>query len=128
MQALIIEGTAKTAEVNFDPEKGLLKISGRSIPENALGYYAPIMDWLDTYSKEAPAQTTMNIHLEYFNTTSSKCILDVMKRLSSIHKTKKSEVLINWHYDEDDEDMPEAGKDYKAITDVPFKTISVEES
>ena len=68
----------------------------------------------------------MNIKLEYFNTSSSKCILDVLKKLEGIHKSG-SEVIINWHFEEDDEDMEEAGEDYQAIIQVPFNMIEVEE-
>ena len=125
MEVLNLKGTAKTPDVNFDPEKGLLEISGRSIPENTSDYYAPIIRWLDTYSKEAPPQTTVNIYLEYFNTSSSKSILELLKGLSSIHETKQSEVLINWHYEEDDEDILAAGEDYKTMVDLPFKMVEV---
>ncbi|MBL4657280.1 MAG: DUF1987 domain-containing protein [Flavobacteriales bacterium] len=125
MEALNLKGMAKTPDVNFDPEKGLLKISGKSIPENASAYYAPIMHWLDTYSKEAPPQTTVNIHLEYFNSASSKSILDLLRKLSSLHETKQSEVLINWYYEEDDEDILAAGEDYETMVDVPFKMVEV---
>jgi len=128
METLNLKGTAKTPNINFDPEKGLLEIRGRSIPENSLEYYAPIIRWLEAYSKEAPSQTTLNIHLDYFNTASSKCILDLLKKLSYIHEAKQSEVLINWHYDEDDEDMLEAGTDYEAIVAIPFKMVEVEEA
>ncbi len=68
----------------------------------------------------------VNIQLEYFNTSSSKCILDVFKKLEKIN-SGGSTVIINWHYEEDDEDMLEAGEDYEAIINVPFKMIEVEE-
>ncbi len=67
----------------------------------------------------------MNVQLEYFNTSSSKCILDVFKRLESI-VNNGHDVIINWHYEEDDEDMLEAGEDYQSIIKVPFKMIEVE--
>ena len=70
--------------------------------------------------------TRVNIHLEYFNTSSSKCILDIFKKLESI-KNAGNEVNINWYYEEDDEDMLEAGEDYQAIINVPFKMIMVNE-
>ena len=62
--------------------------------------------------------------MEYFNTSSSKCILDVFKKLESI---ADSEVSIKWFYEEDDEDMLEAGEDYEAIIDLKFEMIEVEE-
>ena len=68
----------------------------------------------------------MNIQLEYFNTSSSKCILDIFKKLELIYK-KGSKVQINWYYEEDDEDMFEAGEDYQSIINIPFSMIEMED-
>lgn len=124
MEALVIEGTQKTPLVEFDPQKGELEIKGRSIPENSIEFYKPLVDWLEEYSETAADKTVVNVHLEYFNTSSSKCILDVFKKLESIHKSS-NEVMINWYYEEDDEDMLEAGEDYESIIRVPFKMIEI---
>lgn len=124
MEPLLIEGTAKTPTVKFDAVQGLIEIKGRSIPENSIEFYRPMVDWLDKYSKSPKAQTKVNIQLEYFNTSSSKCILDVFKKLETIHKAK-NEVVINWYYEEDDEDMLEAGEDYESIIRIPFKMIEI---
>ena len=124
MEALVIEGTQKTPVVEFDPQKGVLEIKGRSIPENSIEFYKPLVDWLEDYSDSTTSKTVVNIHLEYFNTSSSKCILDVFKKLESIHKSN-NEVVINWYYEEDDEDMLEAGEDYESIIRVPFKMIEI---
>ncbi len=126
MEPISIEGTAKTPTVKFDAESGLLEIKGRSIPENSIEFYKPIVDWLEEYSDNSKELTQVNIQLEYFNTSSSKCILDVFKKLEGIHKGK-SEVVINWYYEEDDEDMLEAGEDYESIIRVPFKMIEIVE-
>ena len=123
METLHIEGSPKTPTIKFDWDKGYLEIKGRSIPENSIEFYKPLVDWLDKYSGKPQKNTNVNIHLEYFNTSSSKCILDVFKKLESIHKSGTSEVVINWHYEEDDEDMLEAGEDYQAIINIPFKMV-----
>lgn len=125
MGKITIEGSAKTPTVSFDPDDAVMELKGRSIPENSIEFYKPVVDALEEYSKEPKEATEINIQLEYFNTSSSKCILDLFKKLESIHKTGK-EVVINWHYEEDDEDMLEAGEDYQAIIKVPFKMIEVE--
>ena len=127
MDALHLEKTGQTPLISFDAAQGKLELSGRSIPENSIGFYAPILEWLDAYAEEAQPQTTVDIQLEYFNTASSKCVLDVLKKLDAIHKSGKSEILINWIYEEEDDDMLEAGEDYEAIVDMPFKMIEVEE-
>lgn len=124
MEPLSIAGTAKTPSVSFDAGKGVLEIKGRSIPENSIEFYKPLVDWLENYAESPLDNTKVNVQLEYFNTSSSKCILDVFKKLESIHKGK-GEVQINWYYEEDDEDMLEAGEDYESIIRVPFKMIEI---
>ncbi len=126
MEPISIEGTAKTPTVKFDAATGVMEIKGRSIPENSIEFYKPIVDWLDEYAAGAKETTQVNVQLEYFNTSSSKCILDVFKKLEAINKGK-SEVTINWYYEEDDEDMLEAGEDYESIIRVPFKMIEIVE-
>jgi hypothetical protein len=126
MEKFSIDGTPKTPSISFDLAAGVLEIKGRSIPENSIEFYKPLVDSLDKYASSPKGQTNVNIQLEYFNTSSSKCILDVFKKLEAIHKSG-SAVTINWHYEEDDEDMLEAGEDYQAIIGVPFKMVQIEE-
>ncbi|GAB4255321.1 MAG: DUF1987 domain-containing protein [Vicingaceae bacterium] len=126
MEQLKIEGTPKTPTIEFNPATGNLLIKGRSIPENSIEFYKPLVDSLEAYASNPQAKTNVSIQLEYFNTSSSKCILDVFKKLEAIN-AGNSEVIINWYYEEDDEDMLEAGEDYQAIINVPFKMIEIEE-
>lgn len=126
MEPINIEGTSKTPTVKFDAGQGVFEIKGRSIPENSVEFYKPLVDWLEAYKEGPLDKTSVNIRLEYFNTSSSKCILDVFKKLEAIHKGK-NEVEINWYYEVDDEDMLEAGEDYESIIRVPFKMIEIEE-
>lgn len=123
MDDIRIKGTPKTPTVNFIKTEGKLEIKGRSIPENSIEFYKPLIDWIEGYSSSPVDKTHVNIQLEYFNTSSSKCILDVFKKLEAIN----GDVIINWYYEEDDEDMLEAGEDYEAIINIPFKMIEVEE-
>ncbi len=126
METIIREETLKTPYVKFDGEKGLVEIKGRSIPENSIEFYKPLIDWLDKFADQPPGRTSVNVKLEYFNTSSSKCILDIFRKLELMHK-KGDEVEINWYYEEDDEDMFEAGEDYQSIINIPFKMIEMEE-
>ncbi|WP_026475499.1 DUF1987 domain-containing protein [Alkaliflexus imshenetskii] len=126
METIIREGSPKTPYVRLDGEKGLIEIKGRSIPENSVEFYKPLIDWLDKYGTTPLESTDVNVQLEYFNTSSSKCILDIFKKLELIYK-KGSKVQINWYYEEDDEDMFEAGEDYQSIINIPFSMIEMEE-
>lgn len=126
MESISIAGTPKTPTVSFDAGQGKVEIKGRSIPENSIEFYKPLVDWLEEYLSTPAELTEVNIQLEYFNTSSSKCILDVFKKLEAIYKSG-NEVVINWYYEEDDEDMLEAGEDYQSIIRIPFKMIETEE-
>ena len=126
MEIIVRDGTPKTPSVRLDGTTGIIEVKGRSIPENPVEFYKPLIDWLEKYGAAPCANTVVNIQLEYFNTSSSKCILDIFKKLELINK-KGNPVEINWYYEEDDEDMFEAGEDYQSIINVPFTMIEIEE-
>ena len=119
METLSIEMSAKTPLVKFNP-RGNMEFRGRSIPENSIEFYSPVFDWIDDYAKHPQPETTVHIQLEYFNTSSSKCLLDIFKKLQTLHLAGNSKVTVHWYYEEDDEDMLEAGEDYQAIIRIPF--------
>ncbi|MCQ2607480.1 MAG: DUF1987 domain-containing protein [Bacteroidales bacterium] len=125
MDNITMEGSAKTPELNFDASTGIFDLKGRSIPENSVEFYKPVLEWLDQYATQAQAKTVLNVQLEYFNTSSSKCILDLLKKFEKI--SENSDVIINWHYESDDEDMMETGEDYKEIIKVPFNLVEIED-
>jgi hypothetical protein len=127
METLSIEGTPKTPTIVLDFDKGTLLLKGRSIPENSVEFYAPLLDSLDKYMANPQPTTAVDIHLEYFNTSTSKCILDIFKKLENIHKSGNSQVLVNWHYEEEDEEMLVVGEEYQTIVKVPFKMVLVDE-
>lgn len=126
MENLHLTASPKTPSVDFDRNRGVLELKGRSIPENSIEFYQPLNDWLDDYASHPSMETIFEIKLEYFNTSSSKCILDIFKKLEKINNNGNA-VHVNWYFERDDEDMEEAGEDYKAIIKLPFKIIAVEE-
>ena len=127
MDSINIEGTPKTPTISFDANTGVIEIRGRSIPENSIEFYKPLVDWLDKFADVAQGVVNVNIQLEYFNTSSSKCILDVFKKLENLQNKNRAEVVINWYYEEDDEDMLEAGEDYQSILKIPFNMVEMAE-
>ena len=119
MGPLHIAPTVKTPEIVFHSGEQRLVLSGRSIPENAVDFYRPVLDWAQ--SIPSAFKLTVQVQLEYFNTSSSKCLLDLFKRL------EQSEALeVQWYFDADDEDMLEAGEDYDHIVNVPFKFVEID--
>jgi hypothetical protein len=123
METIKIQGTEDTPKVTLDKENELMEISGRSLPEDVASFYDPILTWLDEYAQGPNKKTIFNFKLVYFNTASSKLLLDILMKLEEIHEAGH-DVLIRWHYPEDDEDMEEAGEEYSDIVDVPFEQVS----
>ncbi len=112
--------------MNFDPEEGILELKGRSSPENAIQFYQELLNNLDEYIENGKNTFVANFAFEYFNTSSSKCLFDVFKRLSKMDEND-IELTINWFYEEDDEDMMEAGEDYCDLLDLDFNFIEIED-
>jgi hypothetical protein len=123
MEAIKIKGTEDTPNVILDAAENMMEISGRSLPEDVSSFYGPILNWLADYVKSPNPKTVFNFKLVYFNTASSKLILDILMKLEELNK-KGNEVLVKWFYPEDDEDMQEAGNEYADIVEVPFEQIS----
>jgi hypothetical protein len=123
MEALIIAKTDDTPQVHLDKSAGKFEFSGKSLPEDVSSFYKPIFDWLEAYSKDTNDESVFEFKMTYFNTASSKVILDVLMKLEDMVNDGK-DIKVKWYYDEDDEDMEEAGEEYSEIVEVPFEFIS----
>jgi len=122
MEKLEIERRSNTPAVNFDPESGLLKIEGRSIPENPGEFYDDLIAWIKEYFKNPKPSTIIDLNLEYVNSGSSKYLLGLFKTIKE--ETQKGfKVTINWYYEEDDEAILSLGEHYKSSLKIPFNLI-----
>lgn len=123
---MTIEPTRVTPFVQLDAREGVLEFKGRSSPSASLEFYYPILSSIDKAFTEGTKTLTANFAFEYFNTSSSKCLFDILKRLSQF-KSQGMDVKVNWFYEEYDEDMKETGEDYEDVLDLSFNYIEVEE-
>ncbi len=98
MEKLIKEATTHTPRAEFDPT-GRLKLEGRSFPENVANFFDPLIDFVRDLKVDT---VRFDVNLEYFNTASSKKLMDLFKHLDANNHVNT--VLIHWHYEEDDED------------------------
>lgn len=124
MNTLLIEATKKTPTVEFNNLTGELSIAGMSCSENALGFFNPLFDWIAEYTKEAKDVTTINFKLKYYNTSSAKCILDILDKLLVLKEFNK-QLVVNWYYDPNDDEMLESGENYSAILEYPFNLLEI---
>ena len=122
--SLTIEPTRATPYVRLDAQEGILAFKGRSSPGSSLDFYYPIMSGIDKAYTGGLSSLTANFEFEYFNTSSSKCLFDILKRLANF-KQNGMQVQVNWYYEEEDEDMRETGEDYEDVLGLPFNYITV---
>jgi hypothetical protein len=123
--SLTIAPTNVTPFVQLDARQGILEFKGRSSPSASLEFYYPIMSSIDRVFTSGQNTLTANFRFEYFNTSSSKCLFDILKRLVQF-KNKGMDITINWFYEEDDEDMRETGEDYEDVLGIEFNYIPTE--
>lgn len=122
MHALKIEATDKTPRISFDPTSGNFEIKGKSIPNDAEAFYAPVLEWMENYVKSPGKKTHVELNLEYFNITSSKRILFLLYKLNELIDANH-DVQVKWYYAESDDDMHEVGQDYAFMVKVPFQFV-----
>ncbi len=117
----IIEPTRTTPFVSIDKESGIFEMKGVSSPENTIEFFNPIFKEVETYDLD---RLEFNMALEYFNTSSSKCIFQLLKSVKKLSAAGK-QVVINWIYDEEDEDMREVGEDYCDLLDLEMNYMTI---
>ena len=123
MEALRITGTEDSPHVNLDLNENILELAGRSLPEDVNTFYEPVLSWIEEYSKNPLPSTVFDFKLTYFNTASSKVILDILTHFEEMIEDGHH-VLVRWHFPEEDEDMQEAGEEYSDMVDVPFEMVA----
>ena len=124
MDILELEATANTPSIKFYPGRGKLEIKGHSISENSAKFYRPLLESIEKYLFKPVSPTVVNLHFEYFNTSSAKCIIELLKKLEGLPQ-KGIKVEVNWHYKADEPSMYHAGIDYKSILTLDFNLVKV---
>ena len=120
MKHITVAGTDHHPTVDFDPSTWVMLLGGRSIPANPQEFYEPLIIWIHEYSESPMPDSTMKIDLGYFNTGSSKKIWDVMRSLKKLSDAGKTNLVVECHFDEDDEDMEEAAEEYEELMEMKF--------
>jgi len=121
---LNIAGTEDTPQIEYNLQSNEFIISGRSLPEDVTSFYKPVFEWLTHFLSQPAENTTFQFKLEYFNTASSKIILDILMKLEDMVQIGKAQIKVEWHYSEADDDMLEAGEEYAELVEVPFNLVS----
>jgi len=108
--------------VKFEASSGKCLIEGESFLAETVKFYTPLIEWIEEFSNQKKGALDFTFKLTYFNTSSSKCILDILKILKR-YENNNGKVSVYWHYDEDDSDMREALDDYMNDTGIKINLI-----
>jgi len=127
MENIFWDFTEKSPAINCDQDCGKIEIKGKSGLLNPDKFYQPLIKWIDEYAKHPKEITTVDIRLEYFNTRTSKSLLEIFRRLENKLHLDGHNVDINWYYDKGDDDLFESGQDYASLLQIPFKIREAEE-
>ncbi len=122
MEELVIKKTSNTPNVHFDPELGILKLEGRSIPENPSDFFERLIAWIEKYFNNPKEITRIDLNLEYINSGSSKYLLGIFRLIKKRFDEGKN-CIVNWYYEEDDEAILSLGEHYKSTIKIPFNLI-----
>ncbi len=125
MKTIYLEPKDLFPGIILDKESDKFKIYGISCPPNAFEFYDPLFKWFDAYFLDPLENTTLDLELDYFNTSTAKFLYMIMTKLEKLsdigHKVK-----VRWYYSKYDEDMLEEGEEFENIVDIPFEIIPIE--
>jgi len=121
MEKMKLNATFETPAVTLDSNIGKLEFTGRSLPEDTATFYRPILKWIETYLEAPNIITNIDIKLEYFNTATSKVLLNMLSKFKD-----SNNVTVHWFHHEEDEDMLESGKEFEELINIPFAYHTME--
>ena len=120
LQSIYIARTEETPEVDFNTETRVFLFRGRSLPEDAFNFYTPLIEWLEDYCKQFSGEIEIQIHLDYFNSSSGRYLMEMLCKLESLLESNQL-VSVTWIAEQDDEVMLEKGEEFMSLIKLPFK-------
>ena len=127
MDDLRLEATKSSPFISFDTQRGVLEIKGKSYPENAAKFYAPVFEWVSAYlNSDDDRIVEVNLELIYLKSSSSKAILNLFDILDRCAKSGRA-IVINWRYHEENETALECGEEFgEDLEAVTFNLVKIE--
>jgi hypothetical protein len=115
--------TKDTPEISLNP-CGIIIIRGRSMNGNVTMLLKQMEKWLDIYISDPADLTSVDFYLEYFNEIYLNIYISLLKKIDSV-KLKNKKYVVNWYYEEGDEDILEKGEYISSVLDIPFNFIKI---
>ncbi|CAG1022373.1 hypothetical protein DOJK_01636 [Patescibacteria group bacterium] len=122
MNNLLINAGKDTLSIHCDSTTGIIDMRGISYPQDAADFFSPVFVWLENYMGQVIGQITLNLHIDYLNTSSTKCLFDFIDKLEDYYKQGNT-AQVNWYYEEHDEDIKETGLEFQEDMELPFSVL-----
>jgi hypothetical protein len=122
LPVLEIPATLSSPLVKADPEAGVLSLSGESYPENSFEFFRPVAEWVAAFLERDERALTLEIRLSYLNTSSIKCLIDLLDEMEEAHRAGRS-IGLNWYYDAEDDRAMELAEEFKEDLTLPFNIV-----
>ena len=125
MESLTINSIQKQMPtIELDADSGLLTFSGQCYMENADKFFKPVFEWLERYLSTPKLTIIFEMQMDYFNTSSAKCLWEIFIRLERYAKNDEGDVIVRWHFEDDDENTWELFEDFKTEVDLNFEHVN----
>jgi hypothetical protein len=111
MDNLLFEAKKDTPRIYFSKEKKIFEMSGKSLPEDVVDFYEPVLNWLKEYVKDPLEETVVVFKLEYINSTSSKIVAEMLEIFEMILESGKI-IRAKWYYPDEDDDIKLTGEEF----------------
>lgn len=122
MDILKIEKRNDSPMILADGQAGYFEVKGKSLPEDAIEFYRPLEKYAQEYVKSPKPKTTINLKLEYLNTSSSKKLLDIISYFENLPGQGYT-VELNWYHRDEDQDMIDEGVEFAHMTNLKVNFI-----
>lgn len=126
MENLIIPQTKQTPQIEFITSDNYLRISGESYPENAMEVFQPLIERMELFFGQESRNLSVELRVEYQNTSSSKMMYEIINRLSNYHEAGHK-VKLAWYYPDGDIDLQENCEMFLEDVSFPYEIVPEKE-
>ena len=130
MENLYIEATEFSPKIVFDIKNRKFELVGISRPEDVVAFYESIIYKTESYVESILNEENnledfvfnLRFDLDYMNSASSKYILQILDYFKKLY-VKGAKIIVEWYYEDIDDQIFEDGEDLSDVIKIPFKLI-----
>ncbi len=120
------EKTRSTPYIMLDTAKGYMRFEGESFHENVADFYAELDTLLGEYMQTDFTLFTFDCELSYFNSSTSKFLMNLLIEMDDAIAGSDKQVVVNWIFSNENDIMLEFGEDFsEEVENVQFNLTPI---